>query len=103
LLSKQVRIGDYIKLDSGNEGYISDITWRNSVIKTLGNNLIIIPNSKLASAMITNFSLPAKEVTFTFDIGVGYESDLSKVEAITKEGFDAAKNNNQPENFIPTS
>jgi small-conductance mechanosensitive channel len=85
LLSKQVRIGDYVKLDSGNEGYICDITWRNCVIKTLGNNLIIIPNSKLASAMITNFSLPAKEVTFTLDIGVGYESDLSKVETVTKE------------------
>jgi small-conductance mechanosensitive channel len=85
LLSKQVRIGDYVKLDSGNEGYISDITWRNSVIKTLGNNLIIIPNSKLASAIITNFSLPVKEITFSFDIGVGYESDLSKVETVTKE------------------
>jgi small-conductance mechanosensitive channel len=85
LLSKQVRIGDYVKLDTGNEGYISDITWRDSVIKTLTNNLIIIPNSKLASAMITNYSLPVKEVTFSFDIGVGYESDLSKVEAVTKE------------------
>jgi small-conductance mechanosensitive channel len=85
LLSKQIRIGDYVKFDSGNEGYITDITWRDSVIKTLSNNLIIIPNSKLASAMITNFSLPSKEITFTLDIGVGYESDLAKVEDITKE------------------
>lgn len=85
LLSKQVRLGDYVKLDSGNEGYISDITWRNTVIRTLSNNFIIIPNIKLSSALITNFNLPVKEVTFHLDIGIGYESDLSKVEKITQE------------------
>ncbi len=85
LISKQVRLGDYVRLDSGNEGYISDITWRNTVIKTLSNNFIIIPNSKLASAIITNFCLPAKETTFQLDLGIGYESDLSKVERITKD------------------
>lgn len=85
LISKQVRLGDFVKLDSGNEGYIYDITWRNTVIRTISNNVIIIPNSKLASAIITNFSLPAKEITVIVDLGISYESDLSKVEKIIKD------------------
>src|SRR5512133_2453584 len=77
LLSKQVHIGDYVRLDSGSEGYISDITWRNTIIKTLPENLIIIPNNKLSSAIISNFSRPNKEYTFSLEIGVGYSCDLS--------------------------
>ncbi|HMA66071.1 MAG TPA: mechanosensitive ion channel family protein, partial [Chitinispirillaceae bacterium] len=88
LLSKQVHIGDYVRLDSGSEGYISDITWRNTIIKTLPENLIIIPNNKLSSAIISNFSRPNKEYTFSLEIGVGYSCDLSFVEKIA---FETAK------------
>jgi small-conductance mechanosensitive channel len=88
LLSKQVHIGDYVKLDSNSEGYISDITWRNTIIRTLPETLIIIPNNKLSSAIITNFSRPNKEHTFTLDIGVSYSSDLTFVEKIA---FETAK------------
>lgn len=88
LLSKQVHIGDYVKLDSGSEGYISDITWRNTIIRTLPEHLIIIPNNKLSSAIISNFSRPNKEHTFSLDIGVSYASDLTFVEKIA---FETAK------------
>jgi len=83
IASQQVRAGDYIKLDTGEEGYITDITWRNTTIRALPNNLIIVPNSKLASAIIRNFQLPDTEVSFSIDVGVSYDSDLIKVEEIT--------------------
>jgi len=60
IAAQQVRPGDYVKLDTGEEGYLTDITWRNSTIRALPNNRIIVPNSKLASAIITNFFLPEK-------------------------------------------
>ncbi|MCX7940463.1 MAG: mechanosensitive ion channel family protein [Elusimicrobiota bacterium] len=85
LISRQVRPGDYIKLDNGEEGYVVDITWRNTTIKKLPNNLVIIPNSKLASAVIVNFHLPDKELAVLVDLGVSYDSDLEKVEKITIE------------------
>ncbi|KAB8334239.1 mechanosensitive ion channel family protein [Scytonema tolypothrichoides VB-61278] len=84
IISKQVRTGDYVKLDSGNhEGYVTDITWRNTTIKELSNNVIIVPNSKLASAIFTNYHLPVKEITLTMNVGVSYDSDLEKVERVT--------------------
>jgi len=85
ILSKQVKTGDYIKLDSGEEGYITDITWRNITIEELCKNTVIVPNSKLASANFTNYHLPVKELTLTMDVGVSYDSDLERVEKVTTE------------------
>ena len=85
ILSKQAKTGDYIKLEGGEEGYITDITWRNITIEEISKNTIIVPNSKLASANFTNYHLPAKQLTLTMNIGVSYESNLEKVERITVE------------------
>ncbi|MDO8494400.1 MAG: mechanosensitive ion channel family protein [Deltaproteobacteria bacterium] len=83
ILSRQVRPGDYVELDSGKAGYVSDINWRNTVIRTLPNNTIIVPNAKLASAIITNYNRPDREVAVTVEVGVSYESDLKNVEKVT--------------------
>jgi len=83
IASHQVNAGDYIKLETGEEGYVADITWRNTTIRALPNNLIIVPNSKLSSAIIRNFQLPDTEVSFSIDVGVSYDSDLEIVEQIT--------------------
>jgi small-conductance mechanosensitive channel len=80
-----VRTGDYLKLDDGYEGYVTDINWRNTTIKEIKNNIIVVPNSRLASAIFTNYHLPAKAINLIMDIGVGYESDLEKVEIVTVE------------------
>ncbi len=80
LLSQQVKPGDYIKLHSGEEGYVADITWRNTTIRTLSANIVIVPNANLAAAIITNFDLPEKDVSVRVQIGVSYGSDLEKVE-----------------------
>ncbi|MBX9257248.1 mechanosensitive ion channel family protein [Desmonostoc muscorum CCALA 125] len=85
IISKQVRTGDYVKLDAGQEGYVTDITWRNTTIKEVSNNVVIVPNSKLASAIFTNYHLPAKEITLTMNVGVSYDSDLEQVEKVTVE------------------
>jgi small-conductance mechanosensitive channel len=80
LLSRQIKQGDYIKMHSGEEGYIADITWRSTTIRQLANNLIIVPNSSLALATVTNFNLPERDVQVRVDVGVSYGSDLEKVE-----------------------
>jgi small-conductance mechanosensitive channel len=81
----QVRLGDYIKLDSGEEGYITDISWRTTTIRTLGSNLIIVPNSKLAKAVVTNYHLPEKRIASQVQVNVSYDSDPDKVEQVLLE------------------
>lgn len=85
IVSKQLRVGDYIKLESGEEGYVTDITWRTTKIRMLPNNIVLVPNDKLIKAVITNYCLPEKEMAVLVNLGVHYNSDLKKVEKITCE------------------
>lgn len=84
-MSRQVRVGDYIKLDSGEEGYVSDIAWRSTRLLTLPNTWIVIPNTKVAQAVVTNYDLPTRDMAVLVEAGVDYGSDLEKVERITGE------------------
>ncbi len=85
LTDKPIRMGDYVKLETGEEGYVESMGWRSVRIRTPINNIIIVPNSKLVSGTIMNYSLPDRQFTFSVDIGVDYASDLSFVEQVTLE------------------
>lgn len=85
IIAKQIRVGDYIKLESGEEGYVTDINWRTTKIKMLPNNVVLVPNDKLTKAIITNYYLPDKEMAVLVNLGVHYNSDLNKAEKVTVE------------------
>ena len=85
IAAKELHPGDYVKLDSGEEGYVADITWRNTIIRALPNNMIIVPNSKIASTIVTNYYQPEQETAVLIQVGVSYDSDLKKVEKVTIE------------------
>lgn len=80
---RPVRVGDYIELESGRKGYVIDVGWRSTRIRELPNNVIVVPNSKLAGSIITNFYLPEPEMATLVQVGVAYSSDLEKVERVT--------------------
>lgn len=85
LVEKPVRVGDFIKLESGEEGHVTDIGWRTTRIRTLPNNLVIIPNNKLAQSILTNYNLPEKRMAVLIPIGVSYSEDPDRVERILIE------------------
>lgn len=85
LVERSIRVGDFIKLESGQEGYVEDITWRTTRIRMLPNNMVIIPNSKLSQSLVTNYYLPEKRMSLLIPIGVSYSSDPEKVERILVE------------------
>jgi small-conductance mechanosensitive channel len=85
LLSKHIQTNDYVQLDSGEEGYVIDITMRNATIRDLTGNVIVIPNSKLAESIVKNYHLEKKNMNILVEVGVAYDSDLEKVEEITVE------------------
>lgn len=84
-LAGQVRLGDYIKLESGEEGFVTDISWRSTTIRALANNLIVVPNAKLAQVIVTNYFLPEKRMSLLIPIGVSYSHDPEEVERILLE------------------
>ncbi|WP_105969763.1 mechanosensitive ion channel family protein [Streptomyces geranii] len=85
LASKTVQPGDYIRLSSGEEGYVEDINWRQTTVRNLSNNLVVIPNGELAKTNMTNFMRPEQQLTILVQAGVAYDSDLEHVEKVTIE------------------
>ena len=86
ILSKQIRVGDYIKLSTGDEGKVTDINWRFiSITPAHAGNVVVIPNKVIAGAVSTNYSMPRDDIYVIVPVGVGYESDLEKVERVALE------------------
>ena len=84
-MSRQIQTGDYVKMESGEEGYVTDIGWRATKIRMLPNNMVLVPNKKLGEAIITNYDLPSQDLAVTVEVGVAYDSDLEQVERVTCE------------------
>ncbi len=80
-----VHVGDYIELDSGTRGYVTDVGWRSTRIRTTYNNMVIVPNSRLADSIITNYYGPSMEMAVLVYAGVSYSSDLDHVERVALE------------------
>lgn len=81
---RPINVGDFIELTEGNiSGYVEDVGWRSTRLRTLPNTIVIVPNSKLAESIIINNSLPEQEMAALVQCGVAYSSDLEKVEKVT--------------------
>jgi small-conductance mechanosensitive channel len=85
MVAGQIRVGDYVKLNSGEEGYVADISWRSLSIRALTNNIIVIPNLKVAQANVTNYWLPEKRMALLIPVGVSYDNDPDEIERVLLE------------------
>jgi small-conductance mechanosensitive channel len=84
IASQLVRPGDYVKLDAGYEGYVTDVKARNTTIRSFpDNNRIIVPNCIMASSIVINYSLPEESLWVDVAVGVAYDSNLEHVEEVT--------------------
>jgi len=89
LAEHTIRVGDFIRLETGQEGYVEDISWRTTRIRMLPNNMVIVPNSKLAQSVVVNYHLPDPTLSFQLKVSVSYEADPDTVERVLLE--EAAK------------
>jgi len=85
VIDKPIRMGDFIELDSGEQGFVEKIGWRSTWIRMLPNNIVIIPNSVLSKSKLINYYYPEKQLSVPVDVGVHYDSDLEHVERVTLE------------------
>lgn len=82
---KPIQVGQFVKLESGEEGYVYKIGWRSTWIRMLPNHMVVIPNNKLVNSRVTNYYYPDTEVAVLMQVGVHYKSDLEHVERVTME------------------
>jgi len=82
VLDRPFRIGDRIQLSGGQIGDVADIGLRSTKIKTLDNQLLIIPNSDLCNTILVNQAFPDNRVKGRVNIGVAYGSDVERVKEL---------------------
>jgi len=85
VMDKPIAVGQFIKLESGEEGYVEKIGWRSVWVRMLANNVIVIPNKLLVSSRVLNYHYPQREMSVLVQVGVHYDSDLDHVEKVTIE------------------
>ena len=85
----ELKAGDFIELDGGPSGYVESVGWRSTKIRSRFNNLVIIPNSRMAESIVTNYFSPTPAMNVIVTCGVSYESDLEQVESIALEEAEA--------------
>ena len=81
-LSAQMRIGDYVEISGGEKGFINDIGWRTTTLRTLANNLVIIPNKKMAESTVINYNLPEQAMAVEIMVSVAYDTDPEWLESV---------------------
>lgn len=80
------QVGDFIECPNQNvSGTVEDITMRHTIIKTINNRRVIIPNSQMNSFLIENFNYADNETMKLVDFTISYESDVDRAMDIVKE------------------
>jgi len=82
LAEHTIRVGDFIRLENGQEGVVADIGWRTTRIRMQLNTMVIVPNSKLAQSVVTNYYLPEKRMAINIPVSVSYDADPELVERV---------------------
>lgn len=83
-----VKPGDYVEMENGIAGYVIDVSWRSTRIRTFYNNLVIVPNSRFAETIITNYQEPTPAMNIIVTGGVSLDSDLHHVEQVCRDVMD---------------
>lgn len=82
MFDRPFRVGDRILVTGGVTGDIQSVGLRTTKIKTLDNQLVIIPNSNLCNSTLTNQAYPDSRIKGRINIGVGYNSDVEQVKQL---------------------
>lgn len=85
VLSQQLQPGERVRLSTGEEGVVRDVTWRNTTIVSGSEDLIVVPNSVLGRALLTNLSRPNSEHVVTVPFVVAYGTDVERLSQIAAE------------------
>ena len=81
-LERPFRVGDWLSLDSGLVGQIVQTNWRATHLRTLDGNDIVVPNSKMAAAQLTNFDQPARSLRQTITVPLPGDISPARVRGV---------------------
>jgi small-conductance mechanosensitive channel len=85
IADRPLEVGDYVKLQSGQEGQLFNLGWRSSKFRMLTNEVVVVPNSQLVDSIVTNYRAPGGDVAISIDLAVLNSNDPMHVERVARE------------------
>ncbi len=85
IADKSLEVGDYVKLQSGQEGQLFKLGWRSCNFRMLTNEVVVVPNSQLIDSIVTNYRAPDGDVAISIDLAVLNSNDPAHVERVAAE------------------
>jgi small-conductance mechanosensitive channel len=79
---RQIMEGHFIRLESGEEGFVHKINMRSTWLRTPQGNMIVFPNKLLVTTRIMNYNYPEQDTVVSVALNVHCESDMDKVERV---------------------
>lgn len=83
--SHQIEPGDFVRMASGDEGTVEDVTWSNTTIRKTTSELVIVPNSVLGKEPVINFSRNNYQHTLVIPGVVAPGTDVLHLERVVRE------------------
>ena len=83
---KPFNIGHWISVGQ-HEGRVAEVTWRATKLRTKTGNFVVVPNSEVAKAAVTNYSEPAAPTRLAINVGVTYDANPNLVKAVVKSAL----------------
>ncbi len=88
-IEKPFRVGDWVTI-GGQDGVVSEITWRATKMRTKAGNFVVVPNSVLAKDTITNYCEPSRALRLQVEVGASYDVPPNVVKAVIREALEQA-------------
>jgi small-conductance mechanosensitive channel len=85
LVEEPISVGDFIELTEGQKGTVLDIGWRTTRVQTFGNNVLVIPNQKITSGILTNYRLKDARVIAEITIVAAHDAEPDRIAAIAMD------------------
>lgn len=91
LIEEPFKVGDFIRLSTGEEGTVTDIGWRTTRLLMGTNNVIVIPNNKITTSILINHALPEPWLMTDIDVVAKHDADVALVRRLALEAANEAE------------
>ena len=85
VIDQPIRVGDFVEVDKATRGTVLEIGLRSTKIRSVDNNTIIIPNTIIAGAVVTNLDYQDRSFIQMLDVSVAYGTDSRKAQAVIED------------------
>ena len=85
LIEEPISVGDYIELSEREKGVVRDIGWRTTRLANANNSMLVIPNQKITSGILTNYMTRDARTTAEIAIVAAHEADPARIAEIAMD------------------